>query len=361
MNNYLKFSWGHIICFLALILISYITFLGTSYLTGGDFVVAAIVMLVVSLLLCVVFIGAQMLKASAHHFRRFIVIERFLIFISPFVFLSVMLPCFHFASVYSKNDLVVQHFEKATSASIQLFADYDSYAQKRIENYTKMLDKVIADDNESMKLACGFSSPYEQIQKQNMIKSLRLQLQPNSYLQLKEDALVWIKKATNGVSTWNVFMMGNTREIKQAINQWSCQLNEMTIHKLCNEEFQGMNKVLAFSPQSKGLKMIEEELSMVDQTFTTFSLPSMGPLLGGFVLYLALLLPYLIQDRHSKSCYTLLRRGKENQYFEYNGITEEDRQLEETNEEEKEETQCVLTSTSESHPKIKDEGNSTFE
>lgn len=120
MNKHLKFSWGHILCFLALILISYVSFLGTSYLTRSNFVVAAFVMLLVALLL-VVFIGAQMLKASAQHFRRWIVFERFLVFASPFVFLSVMLPFFYFAAVHSKNNVVVKHFEKATHYPFSLF------------------------------------------------------------------------------------------------------------------------------------------------------------------------------------------------------------------------------------------------
>ena len=121
MNKHLKFSWAHILCILALILISYVSFLGTSYLTRGNFVVAAFVMLLVALLLLVVFIGAQMLKASAQHFRRWIVFERFLVFASPFVFLSVMLPFFHFAAVHSKNNVVVKHFEKATHYPFSLF------------------------------------------------------------------------------------------------------------------------------------------------------------------------------------------------------------------------------------------------
>ena len=36
MDEQLKFSWGHIIAFLALIFISYITFVGVVYRTDGD-------------------------------------------------------------------------------------------------------------------------------------------------------------------------------------------------------------------------------------------------------------------------------------------------------------------------------------
>ena len=41
MNEQLKFSWGHIIAFLALIIISYISFVGVTYMTDGDFTKAS--------------------------------------------------------------------------------------------------------------------------------------------------------------------------------------------------------------------------------------------------------------------------------------------------------------------------------
>ena len=53
MDEQLKFSWGHIIAFLALIFISYITFVGEVYMTDGDFTKAAIKMVVVDIVLAI--------------------------------------------------------------------------------------------------------------------------------------------------------------------------------------------------------------------------------------------------------------------------------------------------------------------
>lgn len=68
MNEQLKFSWGHIISFLALIFISFVTFDGVVYFTDGDFKSAGIVMSVVDALLLLFFIGAQCLKATERRF-----------------------------------------------------------------------------------------------------------------------------------------------------------------------------------------------------------------------------------------------------------------------------------------------------
>lgn len=70
MDEQLKFSWGHIIAFLALIFISYITFVGVVYRTDGDFTKAAVTMAVVDIVLVVVFIGSQMAKATAHKISK---------------------------------------------------------------------------------------------------------------------------------------------------------------------------------------------------------------------------------------------------------------------------------------------------
>ena len=68
MNTKLKFSWAHIIAFLAIIFISYITFVGITYLTDGSFYVATLGMLVIDALLLLFFIGAQAMKGTDSKF-----------------------------------------------------------------------------------------------------------------------------------------------------------------------------------------------------------------------------------------------------------------------------------------------------
>ena len=103
MNEQLKFSWGHIIAFLALIVLSYITFVGVTYMTDGDFTTASIAMVVVDIVLFVFFIGAQIMKATTKKFAKRIWVERVFIFGSPIVFLLCMLPFYHFGTVQSQD------------------------------------------------------------------------------------------------------------------------------------------------------------------------------------------------------------------------------------------------------------------
>lgn len=308
MNEQLKFTWGHIIAFLALIIVSYITFVGVTYKTDGDFTKAAIAMVAVDVVLFVFFIGAQMMKATTRKFAKRIWIERFLVFASPIVYLLCMMPYFHFGTVQSQDEEIVGHFTDAISASKRMFADYDIYSMERISSYDHMLGRVIA--NKSIHpdefASCGFSSGKEEIQRKNMIKALRLQLISENYDSLKTEATKWIESSSNGATTWNVFLLGNTKEIKNAIHDWNVQLQEFANHKMNNEEFNGYNEVKPFEEVSGSLNSVERGLDGLTAMYTKSTFPPFGSILGAVVLYFALLFPYFLQDRHTKSQFRLV-------------------------------------------------------
>ena len=312
MNEQLKFSWGHIIAFLALIVLSYITFVGVTYKTDGDFTKAAIAMVVVDVVLFVFFLGAQMIKATTHKFAKRIWVERILVFGSPIVFLLCLMPYFHFGTVQSQDEKIVKHFTDAISASKQMFADYDNYSMERISNYDHMLDRVITNKSihPDVFASCGFSNGKEEIQKGNMVKALRLQLISENYDSLKTEATKWIESSSNGATTWNVFLLGNTKEIKTAIHDWNAQLRGFAAHKMNNEEFNGYSVVKPFEKVNGSLNSVDIGLDGLTAMFTKSSFPPLGSILGAVVLYFALLFPYFLQDRHTKSQFRLLGMEK---------------------------------------------------
>ena len=312
MNEQLKFSWGHIIAFLALIVLSYITFVGVTYMTDGNFTKASIAMVAIDVILFVIFIGAQMMKATTKKFAKRIWVERVFIFSSPVIFLLCMLPFFHFGTVQSKDDKIVGYFTDAITASKQMFSDYDSYSKERIENYEHMLDRVIKNQRKRPRefASCGFTKGNEQIQKGNMVKALRLQLISENYQSLKTEAISWIESSSNGASTWNVFLLGNTREIKKAIHEWNKQLADFSSHKMNNEEFNGNNHVYTFDEVSGSLASVDAGLDGLTGMLTGTAFPPIGSILGSLVLYFALLFPYFLQDRHTKSQFRLLEMEK---------------------------------------------------
>lgn len=312
MNEQLKFSWGHIIAFLALIIISYISFVGVTYMTYGDFSKASIIMVAIDIILFVSFIGAQVMKATERKFARRIWIERIFIFGTPIIFLLAMIPFFHFGSVQSQDQKIVGHFTDAISSSKLMFSEYDDYSNERIDNYEHMLDRVIS--NRSIQPtefnSCGFIAGKESIQKANMVKTLRLQLLSENYDSLKTEATKWIESSSNGASTWNVFLLGNTKEIKTAIHSWNAQLAEFANKKLTNEEFNGFNEVKTFSGASGSIEAVDKGLDGLTHKFTKSAFPPFGSIIGSIFLYFALLFPYFLQDRHTKNQFRLIGMEK---------------------------------------------------
>ena len=76
INEKLKFSWGHIIAFVAMIVISYFSFLGLTYLTDGNFIFTGIGVVVIDVIIAFAFLGAQIAKGAKKKFERHIITER---------------------------------------------------------------------------------------------------------------------------------------------------------------------------------------------------------------------------------------------------------------------------------------------
>lgn len=312
MNEQLRFSWGHIVAFIALIAVGYFSFMGFTYLTDGNLMFAAIGAVISILLYVLVFIGAQVMKGSGNKISKKIIWERILIFGSPLVLVAVMVSISHFWTIKSQNDEIVHTFTDALNNSRQLFADYENYSDQRIKNYSNQLDSVVANKSlfSQQYASAGFKDGMEQMQKENMVQALKLVLINDNYQELKDKALNWIGKANEGTSTWNIFLLGNKREIKEAVLNWEKELKELSSRHLSNEgQFMPVEE---FS--SNGAQLSAEGIDGLTESFTTYKFPTVMAIFFGIVIYLMLLLPYFIQQRHGRQVamnYSLLKNGKD--------------------------------------------------
>ena len=329
MNEHLKFSWGHIIAFLAMIAIGYVTFMGTTYYTDGSFVKAAIVTAAVLIIIMIIFIVPQALKATDRRFKKRIVWERIIIAASPVIFIAAMLPYTHFWTVYEQNGQIVSKFAGSIEASKQMFADYDKYAQARIAAYDQKLDR---------------DASLSDVQKQQMKRTLRILLLSENYNNLKTSALEWINSANQGATVWNVFLFGNKKQFQESILKWHEQLTATSSHILKNEQSSAAatpearparetpkyqeplknpqrdrigpqdsptaqpidtaaGSVAPFSQSNESVLKVVQGLESLTKTYTTFKFPSLIALLTMLLLYGMMLLPYLLQKYHDKNPY----------------------------------------------------------
>ena len=96
-------------------------------------------MLIIDILLLCTFIGAQIYKGTDEKFKRSIIIERILICFCPIAFCWMMLTYNHFWTVLGQHEGIETKFNQAINKSKQLFTEYNTYANNRIENMISFL------------------------------------------------------------------------------------------------------------------------------------------------------------------------------------------------------------------------------
>lgn len=320
MNDNLKFSWGHIIAFVALIVIGYFSFVGFTYLSQGNFLYSGIGCALTLLVYMFMFLSVQQLKSAAHKMNRKIWWERILLFLTPFVFVAGYISISHFWTIRTQDEAIVRTFNKSIVDGKLLFNDYEEYATERIANYDKLLTHIVAAKTSDPKTfhAAGFKEGKEIVQKNNMVEALKLQLMSDNYSTLKTKALEWIEKSRTGATTWNVFLLGNTREISSALQNWENQLKSFSDKEMSNEKLGG--EVPKFS--STGAQTAVKGITSLASSYTRMKSPTAVAIVVGVVLYLMLLFPYFLQERHTRSPYTGLfrkRKGLDSITVDMNG------------------------------------------
>ena len=283
MNLKSKFSWGHIIAFVALILISYGTFLGAAYSANGKLLKAGIIVLLIDVVLIFFMIAPQLLKgASKKDAARLRPIEKTLIYISPVVFVAAIMlpfsPFAHFTKVLQHKEKIEQNFSSSIASADALFTKYEDYSKDRFAKYNNQI--MLADSTDKAKVT-------------SHTDALNLLLQAPKYKQLKTDAQNWMTTSCAGASIWNVFIIGNIGEIQNAIVGWHDYLVGCSKKSLSTEV-----DVVAFDADNTAIESCKAQMEEVKGLFGEGGWSIIG-IIVGILLYGMMLLPYLLQERDS--------------------------------------------------------------
>ena len=302
-NQTLKFSWGHIIAFVALIFISYVMYMGDFYKNGGDFTSAAIKVALIDLTLLITFIGAQNTKGTDEKFDRSIILERILICLCPIAFVFAMFSYNHFWSVFEQRQQIESQFNSSIDGAKQMFVSYDNYAEQRINTYKNNLDTILilhANGDATFYSKAGFTGKNDHFKKENYVQTLELQLRSQNTDNLKLVANKWIDEANQGASVWNAFLVGNVEQISETIKNWHKTLQSYSEPKLSNEEIRG-NTVLRFDENASSIETATNGIDSLKDLYTNTTGLKLNTIWTGFVIFLMLLFPYFLQKRNTRA------------------------------------------------------------
>lgn len=293
MHEKLKFSFGHIIAFVVLIFWGYVTFVGVTYYTGGNYMFGGIIAAIISVLLLLLLFRLQLLKSVNQQFEKYIKHERATLVVFTLVCCIAFVPYSHFWTVESHGDEIKDSFEQSLKVSRKLFSEYDVYSTERIafvEGKTDSLDLYSDDD--------------VFIRHHAMLRGLRLQLQPEKYVNLERASLEWVEQSEKTISIWNVFLMGNVDVISNSLQTWHGIMNGLSEY-VTDEELKYTGSVQHYDR----MNLVNESsaaLNSVIPLYTTPEFPKPMAWITGLIAIFLLYLPWIIQRRSPKSLVTLL-------------------------------------------------------
>lgn len=303
MHEKLKFSFGHIIAFLALLAVGYVIFMSVTYYTKGSYLLAGAVALGIMALMLLLLFRLQLLKGVNSNFEKKIVHERITLVLFTLVCIASFVVFSHFWTVESKKDEVAGKFNQAMVVSQQLFDDYDIYATNRIESYSQLLadsqtpaaNNNAKNSNKAKNSTVTASQKADSLTRSLLVKGLELQLRPQQYKDLQFKAEKWIDKAQSNFSIWNVFLLSNIDNIGASMNNWNEMMGELSTHKMNAEH----DTVFLFN-RSEVIAQSVQELELIKEICAQTSFPTKKAWLAGLV-FLLLYLPRIIQARSSRS------------------------------------------------------------
>lgn len=280
MNLQLRFSWAHIIAFIGLIFIAYVVFMGKTYSTLGNYLIAGIYASIAVLSLGLTIIGAQILKGAASKFYKSIIWERVLLFLSVPALFVTFIPYNQFWNVQAREQEITENFKISIQGAHDIFSDYENYAKDRIAVF-----------EQNCKRAPRL--------KQNRVDELSLVLLSENFTNMRVAADGWIDKASVNSSVWNVFLFGNLENMASAIDSWTLDLYEMSKKRIGAENYE----VAPFSMSNKGYIASIQGLDGMRNLYTVKKSINMWAVITILILYSGmLLLPYYIQERNARNC-----------------------------------------------------------
>jgi hypothetical protein len=297
---------GHVVALVVIICLCYVAFMGLVYLTGGQLMPSAVAAAMSAVLLFLLTVFIQRQKGCSRHFNRHLNGERIGVPLLLAAGIVVGVPFTHFFTVNSHEQVVKEDFKQALAHIQPMFDAYEQKADKRIENYRKHLNQILANSKKKQKAyanagftrhAEGKPSGADTLMRNDMVTTLRRQLLPPAYTTLRKEAVEWAERSAVGATTWNVFLLGNSKEIRKAVDEWQQQLLQMMEGRLANEPAVTDTTAL----DNVNLQEAVRRLSHVETLCAQQQFPTPLSLLLLAVCLSLLFFPYWLQTRHSKS------------------------------------------------------------
>lgn len=303
-----KFSLADVLAILATLAFGFVCFLGANFLNIGNDEVwrmpritgCIVIAIFCSLLLFATAYGAKLLKKTSHNFRTCFIWE--VILLTLFVFFAFFFstktsPFTHFFTVTAKKSEINSKLQKSILQAENMFAEYETYANRRKNQYQSTLQRVVATKQTAHLdyTAYGFqnSSIPDNVQIETKMFTLHADLFPSNYSDtianngIKEVAITWLQNAKSITSSWKpIGIVGVVNNIKKNSKDWLNTLVKLSTVRAQQEQATDFEYTLLFDD--------------VKTHFTKLENPTLLSIGFAVMVYLLIVLPWFVTKRDKR-------------------------------------------------------------
>jgi hypothetical protein len=315
--NQSKFSLADLFNVLATVGFGFFCFLGLNFLSLGKTVPSVAWATVLALILGGLALGAKLLKRTSRNFKACIIWEWVLLFLFTVVAFDAIIPFSHYFVVSEQKHEIQQKVSDCIKQSEDLFDDYQTYAENRINSYERELNNAILKGDNGQYF---YPNRYERFQFQkggndneqlrNKVKDLHNGLfeNPSSFQAERNKNTAWLEKAEKIMDIWSpISVVDVVSTIAGNLAQWHSNLNERSKFRLKGKDGNVIEEdVEDFNEQ----ELCADDMKKYFTGEYTQDITNMLAICWAIGLYALMLLSYFITKRHTKNNYGLF--GKRN-------------------------------------------------
>lgn len=290
--NQSKFSLADLLTVLGTLGFGFFCFLSINFLTLGDTSTSIIWAAIISSILGGLAFGVKLVKRTSRNFKTYIIWEWILIFLFAVIGFFVLFPFSHYFVVSAQKENIQNKVVSNISQAEGLFEAYESYANNRLTIYKSRLNSIVAAKRVNPERYRSFNfiaGTDDNIQVENKMFSLKAQLYPSNYSEMKKVNSAWLSDAKDKVTSWSptgIVKVVNTLNVE--IPSWNEKLKSYSSFRAKGETATDFDFPLSF-----------DDVSGIFNQRTNAN-PNTSAFILGISFYLLMLLSYFVTKRHSR-------------------------------------------------------------
>lgn len=289
--NQSQFSLADLISVLGALVFGYICFLSINLLSYGNLTLNISLAVSFFLVLGGLAFWVKWIKRTNYPSKAKRIIEWILLLIFVIAAVISFRPYAHYFELYNDKDAIISEVISNIEQAENMFDDYESYSDNRLELYENRLKSVVQAKNVNPNDYASFGFVYDtddDTQIENKMFTLKTELYPNNYQELKDNDSIWLISSKDKIEEWkSIGIVTVLKTLEAKLNDSKRTLVQFSTFKASGE----LADDFAFSIT---LKDVSDKIQTLEKPKTLLSFTS------AIGLYLLMLFSYFITKRSTR-------------------------------------------------------------